>query len=267
MTVLDEIIEGVREDLAEREASTPLDQLKEAVDRAAPALDPMPALRAAPVSVIAEVKRRSPSKGDLATIPDPAQLAARYAAGGATVISVLTEPRRFGGSLQDLRDVRAKVDVPVLRKDFVVTPYQLWEARAAGADVVLLIVAALDQPLLEELHAEARALGMTALVEVHDEAEVGRALAAGATVVGVNARNLKTLEVDRDTFARVAPTIPDGVVRVAESGIRGAADVATVVGQGADAVLVGEALVTGADPGAAVAALVAAGTPTAKAAR
>src|SRR5687768_1226844 len=131
MTVLDEIIEGVRADLAEREASTPLGQLREAVERTAPALDPLPALRAAPVSVIAEVKRRSPSKGDLATIPDPADLAARYEAGGAAVISVLTEQRRFGGTLQDLRDVRARVSVPVLRKDFVVTPYQLWEARAA----------------------------------------------------------------------------------------------------------------------------------------
>jgi indole-3-glycerol phosphate synthase len=267
MTVLDEIIEGVRADLAEREASTPLDRLKEAVDRTAPALDPVPALRSTPVSVIAEVKRRSPSKGELATIPDPAELAARYAAGGAAVISVLTEQRRFGGSLKDLRDVRARVSVPVLRKDFVVTRYQLWEARAAGADLVLLIVAALDQPLLEELHAETRALGMTALVEVHDEAEVDRALAAGATVVGVNARNLKTLEVDRETFARVAQAIPDGVVRVAESGIRGAADVAAVVGQGAHAVLVGEALVTGTDPETAVAGLIAAGTPTTEGSR
>ena len=267
MTVLDEIIEGVRADLAEREASTPLEQLREAVERTTPALDPLPALRATPVSVIAEVKRRSPSKGDLATIPDPAELAARYAAGGAAVISVLTEQRRFGGSLQDLRDVRARVSSTVMRKAFVVTPYQLWEARAAGADLVLLIVAALDQSLLEELHAEAVALGMTPLVEVHDEAEVDRALTAGAQVVGVNARNLKTLEVDRDTFARVAPTIPDGVVRVAESGIREAADVAAVVDQGAHAVLVGEALVTGADPERAVAGLVAAGTPTVEGAR
>jgi indole-3-glycerol phosphate synthase len=267
MTVLDEIIEGVRADLAEREAGTPLERLREAVERTPPALDPMPALRAAPVSVIAEVKRRSPSKGDLATIPDPAELASRYAAGGAAVISVLTEQRRFGGSLQDLRDVRSRVAVPVLRKDFVVTPYQLWEARAAGADLVLLIVAALHQPLLEELHAEAVALGMTPLVEVHDEAEVERALAVGAAVVGVNARNLKTLEVDRDTFARVAAAIPEGVVRVAESGIRGPADVAAVVAHGAHAVLVGEALVTGADPESAVAGLIAAGTPTVEGAR
>ena len=267
MTVLDEIIEGVRADLAEREAGTPLEQLRTAVERTPPALDPLPALRATPVSVIAEVKRRSPSKGDLAAIPDPAELASRYAAGGAAVISVLTEQRRFGGTLQDLRDVRARVAVPVLRKDFVVTPYQLWEARAAGADLVLLIVAALEQPLLEELHAEAVDLGMTPLVEVHDEAEVERALAAGATVVGVNARNLKTLEVDRDTFARVVPLLPGTVVRVAESGIRGAADVAAVVGQGADAVLVGEALVTGADPESTVAGFVAAGTRSVEEAR
>jgi indole-3-glycerol phosphate synthase len=267
MTVLDEIIEGVRADLAEREAGTPLERLRAAVERTPPALDPLPALRATPVSVIAEVKRRSPSKGDLATIPDPAELAARYEAGGAAVISVLTEQRRFGGTLQDLRDVRARVSIPVLRKDFVVTRYQLWEARAAGADLVLLIVAALEQPLLEELHAEAVALGMTPLVEVHDEDEVERALAAGATVVGVNARNLKTLDVDRDTFARVAPLVPETVVRVAESGIRGAADVAAVVGQGADAVLVGEALVTGADPESVVAGLVAAGTRSVEGAR
>jgi indole-3-glycerol phosphate synthase len=267
MTVLDEIIEGVRADLAEREAATPLERLREAVQDGAPALDPLPALRAAPLSVIAEVKRRSPSKGDLAAIPDPAALAARYAAGGAAVISVLTEQRRFGGTLQDLRDVRARVQVPVLRKDFVVTRYQLWEARAAGADLVLLIVAALEQPLLEELHAEAVALGLTPLVEVHDEAEVERALAAGALLVGVNARNLKTLEVDRDTFARLAPSIPAGVVRVAESGIRGPADAAEAARQGAQAVLVGEALVTGGDPESAVAGLVAAGTPTTEGSR
>ncbi len=180
---------------------------------------------------------------------------------------MLTEERRFGGSLSDLRDVRSRVAIPVLRKDFIVTPYQLWEARAAGADLVLLIVAALDQPLLEELHDEAVALGMTPLVEVHDESEAERALAAGAAVVGVNARNLKTLAVDPDTFGRVAPVLPEGVVRVAESGIRSGTDVETVVGQGAHAVLVGEALVTGSDPQSAVAQLVAAGTPAAQVAR
>ena len=151
------------------------------------------------------MKRRSPSKGDLAEIADPAALARQYAAGGAAAISVLTEERRFGGSLDDLRAVRAAVDVPLLRKDFVVEPYQVLEARAAGADLVLLIVAALDDDLLRRLHDQARELGMTVLVEVHDEPETARAVELGAELVGVNARNLKTLDVDPDTFGRLAP--------------------------------------------------------------
>ena len=264
MSVLDEIIDGVRTDLAERQAAVPDDELRRAVEVAPPALDPLPALAAPGVSVIAEVKRRSPSKGALADIPDPAGLAEAYEAGGAAVISVLTEQRRFGGTLQDLRDVRARVGVPVLRKDFIVTPYQLWEARAAGADLALLIVAALDQPLLESLHAEALALGLTPLVEVHDEAEVERAVAAGARIVGVNARNLKTLDVDRSTFARLSPAIPDGVVKVAESGIRGPEDVAELAREGADVVLVGETLVRGGDPAGAVAGLAEAGRKEAR---
>ncbi len=259
MSVLDEIIEGVRIDLAEREAAVPLDRLKEQARRAPDALDPMPAYRAPGVSVIAEVKRSSPSKGALATISDPAALAANYQSGGAATISVLTEQRRFGGSLADLEAVRAAVHVPVLRKDFIVTSYQLWEARAAGADLALLIVAALDQSRLESLVERAESIGLTALVEVHDEEEVERALEAGATLVGVNARNLKTLEVDRDTFARLAPRIPDDVVRVAESGVRDARDVFEYAKQGAHVVLVGETLVKGEDPRAAVADLVAAG--------
>ena len=168
----------------------------------------MPAFREAGSSVIAEVKRRSPSKGDLADIPDPAALATEYAAGGAAAISVLTEERRFGGSLDDLRAVRAAVDVPVLRKDFIVTPYQLVEARVAGADLALLIVAALDDDELTGLYNEARELGLTVLVEVHDEAETERAVALGAELIGVNARNLQTLEVDIDTFGRLAPLVP-----------------------------------------------------------
>jgi indole-3-glycerol phosphate synthase len=259
MSVLDEIIDGVRLDLAERESATPLDSLKEAARRAPDAIDPMPTYRAPGVSVIAEVKRSSPSKGALATIADPAALAANYQAGGAATISVLTEQRRFGGSLDDLREVRAAVDVPVLRKDFIVTSYQLWEARAAGADLALLIVAALDQFALECLIDRASSIGLTPLVEVHDEEEVDRALDAGATLIGVNARNLKTLEVDRDTFARIAPRIPDGVVRIAESGVRGPHDVFEYAKQGADVVLVGETLVRGVDPRTAVADLVAAG--------
>ena len=255
MSVLDEIVLGVRADLAERQARTGLEELREAAAAAPPPRDPVPAFRAPGVSVIAEVKRRSPSKGELAEIADPAALAAAYAEGGAAAISVLTEQRRFGGSLEDLRAVRARVDVPVLRKDFVVTPYQVWEARAAGADLVLLIVAALTPDELSGLHALILELGMTPLVEVHDQAEVGPALAAGAQVVGVNARDLRTLEVDSRAFSRVAPALPEDVVTVAESGIRSAADVAEVAEHGADVVLVGEALVTGPDPRAAVAGL------------
>jgi len=214
--------------------------------------------------VIAEVKRSSPSRGALAMIADPAGLAADYAAGGASVISVLTEQRRFGGSLEDLAAVRAAVDIPVLRKDFMVCPYQLWEARAYGADVILLIVAALDQETLVDLRECAESLGMTALVEVHDQAETERAVDAGARVIGVNARDLKTLEVDRGTFARLAPHIPDGVVKVAESGVRGPQDVLDYALAGAGAVLVGESLVTGGRPREAVADLIAAGAHPAR---
>ena len=259
MSVLDEIIDDVRVDLAERETVTPLDRVKEAARRASEAIDPMPAFRGDGVSVIAEVKRSSPSKGALASITDPAALAGDYEAGGAATISVLTEQRRFGGSLDDLRAVRAAVNIPVLRKDFIVTSYQLWEARAAGADLALLIVAALDQNELAGLIDRAQSIGLTPLVEVHDEEEVDRALDAGAKLVGVNARNLKTLEVDRDTFSRLAPLIPDDVVRVAESGVRGPHDVFEYAKQGANVVLVGETLVKGKDPRTAVADLVAAG--------
>jgi len=255
MTVLDDIVAGVRADLSEREERTGLADLRAALADVDPPRDPMPHLRAPGSSVIAEVKRRSPSKGDLADIPDPAELATAYAAGGAAAISVLTERRRFGGSLDDLRAVRAAVDTPVLRKDFIVTSYQLVEARAAGADLALLIVAALDDDTLRRLHDEARELGLTVLVEVHDEAETERAVALGAELIGVNARNLKTLEIHDDTFGRLAPLIPDDRVKVAESGIFGPDDVRRFVGEGARAVLVGEALVKDGDPQAAVAAM------------
>ena len=255
MSVLDEIVAGVRLDLAERESRTSLADLRAALADVDPPRDPMPHFRAPGSSVIAEVKRRSPSKGDLADIPDPAVLAQAYAAGGAAAISVLTEQRRFGGSLDDLRAVRAAVDVPVLRKDFIVTGYQLLEARAAGADLALLIVAALGDDDLRRLHDEARELGLTVLVEVHDEAETERAVDLGAELVGVNARNLKTLAIHDDTFGRLAPLVPDDRVKVAESGIFGPADVERFVAQGARAVLVGEALVKDGDPQAAVAAM------------
>jgi indole-3-glycerol phosphate synthase len=253
--VLSDIVAGVRTDLAQRRAETTETDLRAALADVDPPRDPMPHLRGEGSSVIAEVKRRSPSKGELAQIADPAALARRYAAGGAAAISVLTEERRFGGSLDDLRTVRAVVDTPLLRKDFVVEPYQVLEARAAGADLVLLIVAALDDETLRRLHDLARELGMTALVEVHDESETARAVGLGAELVGVNARNLRTLDVDQDTFGRLAPLIPDDRVKVAESGIFGPVDVKRYVAEGARAVLVGEALVKDGDPEGAVRAM------------
>jgi indole-3-glycerol phosphate synthase len=264
VTVLDDILDGVREDLAARRERTSLDELKERAHRQVPAKDAHGLLRPRDseqrgVKVIAEVKRKSPSKGALADIADPAALAAQYELGGASVISVLTEQRRFGGSLEDLRAVRCAVDVPVLRKDFVVGSYQLWEARAWGADVVLLIVAALEQDALVSLVERTHSLGMTALVEVLDADEVARAVDADARVIGVNARDLRTLEVDNRTFADLAPLIPDRIVKVAESGVQGPRDVVEYARAGADAVLVGETLVRGDDPRRAVADLVAAG--------
>ncbi|MGK4583813.1 indole-3-glycerol phosphate synthase TrpC [Kitasatospora sp. HPMI-4] len=259
MSVLDEIIDGVRQDLAERQTRVSLDELKELAAKAPDAKDGVAALRGDGVRVICEVKRSSPSKGALAAIADPAALARDYAAGGAAAISVLTEQRRFGGSLADLDTVRAAVDTPILRKDFIVTSYQLWEARAHGADLALLIVAALEQPALVSLIERAESIGLTPLVEVHDEEEIARAVDAGARIIGVNARNLKTLEVDRNTFGNVVDAIPDHIVKVAESGVRGPHDLIAYANLGADAVLVGESLVTGKDPKAAVADLVAAG--------
>jgi indole-3-glycerol phosphate synthase len=260
MTVLDDILAGVREDLAERQTRVSLDDLKQEAHRKPDAKDPMPVFRGDGIAIIAEVKRSSPSKGALADIADPAALAYEYAEGGASAISVLTEQRRFGGSLEDLRAVRGRVDVPVLRKDFIVSSYQLWEARAAGADMVLLIAAALEQEALVSLIERATSIGLTPLVEVHDTEETLRSVDAGAQLIGVNNRNLKTLEIDRDTFARVAPSIPTNLVRVAESGVRGPHDVIEFARAGADVVLVGETLVTGRDPRASVADLVAAGS-------
>ncbi len=258
-SVLDAIVAGVREDLAAREVQVDIAEVKRRAAAAPGPRDVLADLRAPGVGVIAEVKRASPSKGALAPIADPAELAAAYAEGGARVISVLTEQRRFGGSLADLAAVRAAVDVPVLRKDFVVTPYQVHEARAYGADLVLLIVAALEQNVLLALLDRVESLGMTALIEVHTEEECDRALEAGARLIGINARNLHTLEVDRTLFGRMAPGLPPEVLRVAESGVRGPGDLLTYAGWGADAVLVGEGLVTSGDPKAAVRSLVAAG--------
>jgi indole-3-glycerol phosphate synthase len=259
VSVLDDILDGVRADLAERQQIVSLEALKEKASHAPSPHDAIGALRTEGVSVIAEVKRSSPSKGALAAIADPAALARDYADGGAKVISVLTERRRFGGGLDDLAAVRSNVDVAVLRKDFIVSSYQLWEARAYGADLALLIVAALEQPALVSLVERAESLGLTPLVEVHTEEEASRAVDAGAKVIGINARDLRTLEVDRGVFARIAPLIPKHIIKVAESGVRGPHDLLAYASSGADAVLVGESLVIGKDPRAAVADLVAAG--------
>ena len=258
--VLDDLIAGVREDLAARQAELPLAALRDAVAQLPPTRDPMPRFRAPGLSVIAEVKRASPSKGALADIADPAALAAEYEAGGAAAISVLTERRRFGGTLADLVAVRARVGVPVLRKDFIVTDYQLYEARVAGADLALLIVAALDDDRLAHLLELCRRLMLTPLVEVHTPQEAARAVAAGAPLIGVNNRNLQTLAVELGQFARIAPAIPPDRIKVAESGILTVADVEEVAAAGADVILVGEALVKAGTPRRAVADFTAAGT-------
>jgi indole-3-glycerol phosphate synthase len=252
MSVLDGILDGVLEDLARRESETSLADVKARALDAPPALDPKPGFLSPGVSIIAEVKRKSPSKGALAEIPDPASLAAEYAKGGAAAISVLTEQRRFGGSLADLAAVRKVVNIPVLRKDFIVTPYQLWEARAWGADLALLMVVSLQGGLLQDMLGLAREIGLTALVEAHTEAELDRAVEAGADVIGINARDLTTLSVDRSVFRKLVPGIPDGVLRVAESGVAGPQDVADYYHAGADVVLVGEALVRSGDPRSSV---------------
>lgn len=252
MSVLDAIIAGVREDLETRRAAVPLEEAMRAAANAPAPRDALVRFRDPQLAIISEVKRSSPSKGHLADIADPAELATSYAAGGAAAISVLTEKRRFNGTLADLDAVRARVDVPVLRKDFMVDAYQFHEARAHGADLVLLIVAALTDAELADFLALTADLGMTALVETHTAEEVDRALAAGAEVIGVNNRNLKTLDVDLATFGALAERIGTDAVKVAESGILSADDVAQVASQGADVILVGEALVRHGDPTAAI---------------
>lgn len=254
-TVLDDIIRGVRIDLEERRRQLPLTELERAAAAAPAPRDALAALRGdgAHVSVIAEVKRSSPSKGALAEIPDPAVLAATYAGAGAAAVSVLTEQRRFRGSLTDLDAVRARVDIPVLRKDFLVDPYQVIEARAHGADLVLLIVAALSDAQLAELHGLARALGMHCLVEIHAPEELERALAIEPEILGVNARDLRTLEVDPVAAASTLARVPAGALAVGESAVAGVEDVRAYAAAGADAVLVGEALVTAGDPGRTIA--------------
>jgi indole-3-glycerol phosphate synthase len=246
VSVLDSIIEGVREDLAARRGS--MGALHERIDAQAPALDAHTFLSRNEMNVIAEVKRSSPSKGDLAPITDPAALAEKYQEAGAAAVSVLTEQRRFGGSLADLDAVRSRIEIPVLRKDFMVDEYQFLEARAHGADIVLLIVAALSKSQLKDFYDLATELGMASLVEVHTQSELESAMDISPRIVGVNSRNLKTLEVSASVFEELIPAIPSSVIRVAESGISTHADVAQAQKAGATAILVGESLVKSGDP-------------------
>lgn len=246
MSVLDSIIDGVREDLANSRVS--MAQIIASIDSAPSLRDPLATLQSSEMSIIAEVKRSSPSKGALAQIADPAALAMQYSDAGATMISVLTERRRFGGSLKDLDEVRARVDTPILRKDFMIDEYQLFESRAHGADVVLLIVAALSQSQLRDYSQLAIELGMRTIVEVHTNSELERALDISPQIIGVNSRDLKTLNVDAKAFAELIPRIPSSIARVAESGISTRRDVEFAQKFGATAVLVGEALVKALEP-------------------
>ena len=255
MSVLDEILESKREEIARLRRRAPE---MEAEARGLPAPRSFTAALRRPdghLAVIAEIKRRSPSKGDLAPELDPAAVASAYATGGAACLSVLTDVEFFGGSVADLQAARSAVELPVLRKDFTVSERDVYDARIMGADAVLLIAAALATSELSRFREVAAALGMTALVEVHDADELSRALAAGADVIGVNQRDLRTFDVDRELAARLAAKMPDGVVTVAESGIRDAGDVTRLVDAGYDAILVGESLVTSPDPADAVRAL------------
>lgn len=249
-TVLDAIISGVLEDLQARQI--PLQQLHQLLADAPAVRNAYDALAQPGMQLIAEVKRASPSKGALASIADPAELAQRYEIAGAAVISVLTEGRRFGGSCEDLLAVRSAVAIPVLRKDFIVTEYQVIETRALGADLMLLIVAALDDSQLRDFQTLAHELGLSVLVEVHDEVELERALDINATIIGVNARNLKTLEIHDEVFARLLPLIPSDRIRVAESGISTRQQVLAAQSAGAKAILVGESLVRAGDPALAI---------------
>jgi len=250
MSVLASIIEGVREDLAARRL--PMGQLQEALETAPTVRDCLPFLISSEMSVIAEVKRSSPSKGALAPITDPAGLAAQYEEAGAHVVSVLTEQRRFGGSLADLDAVRKAIELPILRKDFMVDEYQFYEARAHGADVVLLIVAALSKNQLEDYFHLSTELGMRSLIEVHTNDELERALEISPEIIGVNSRNLKTLEVDARAFAELIPQIPSSIARVAESGLSTREEVIFAQECGATAILVGEALVRSESPSVAI---------------
>jgi indole-3-glycerol phosphate synthase len=254
--VLGEIVARTRAQVAERKARLPLDQLLATGAPVSPRRAFGPALSRVTVNVIAEFKRRSPSRGSIREDLGPDDVAVAYEAAGAAALSVLTDRDFFGGSPEDLRRAREASLLPVLRKDFVVDAYQVFEAAALGADAVLLIVAALSDGELRALLEAAAGAGLESLVEVHDEGELDRALAAGAPIVGVNNRDLRTMEVTLDTSLRLAPRIPDHAVAVAESGIASGDDVRRLRGAGFDAFLIGESLMRADDPGVALAALI-----------
>ena len=246
---LEEIVAHKRQELAETKRAKPLAQLERALKSRPPSRGFAAAIRRpGKLSLIAEIKKASPSAGPIRPGADVVEVAKIYAGAGAQAISVLTDSKFFSGSLKDLSAVREKVSVPVLRKDFLIEEYQVVEAAAAGADALLLIAAILDRPALKRLIGLARDLSLDALVEVHSEPELEQALEAGAEVIGINNRDLKTLQVDLETTQRLIGRIPAGRLRVSESGIRSRADVEFVQRQGADAILVGEELMGSADP-------------------
>lgn len=257
--MLADLYAGSLADAARRLESKPLRVVEQQAISNVPALDALSFLAPSnTVKILAEVKRASPSRGQMAEIADPAALAEIYASNGASAISVLTEERKFKGSLEDLVAVRARVSVPLLRKDFIATEHQILEARAAGADLILLIVAGLSESDISRLMSFTEELGMTPFIETHSEEELKLAVGLGSKLIGVNARDLSTFETDRDLFSKLVDQIPDGVIKVAESAVRNAADVAHYRRSGADVVLVGEALVTN-DPAAMLKSFIAAG--------
>jgi indole-3-glycerol phosphate synthase len=252
-SALDSIVAGVLEDVAARQIS--IDEIKKKASQAPSPRDAYVALNKPGTQIIAEIKRSSPSKGALATIADPVALGHSYEKGGAAVISVLTEQRRFGGKIEDLVAVRDAVKIPVLRKDFIVTQFQVYETRALGADLMLLIVAALNDQQLRDYYTLAIDLGMNVLVEVHDKSEIERALKISPKIIGVNARNLKTLEINENAFADLLPSLPEEILRVAESGISTRDQVYKAEQVGVKAILVGETLVRAGDPVRAISTL------------
>ena len=253
-TALDSIIEGVREDLALRKTNP--NNFDEKIAQLGAPISPFEYLRKETISVISEIKRSSPSKGELAQIADPESLALKYIEGGASAISVLTEERRFKGSIADFIKVREVVKIPMLRKDFIVDEFQIKETRAIGADLQLLIVAALSKTELSDFYQMGSELGLATLFEIHDHAELEIAMDLSPQIVGVNSRNLKTLKVDLENFGKLLPEIPNTVIKIAESGISDAKQVSELRSLGADAILVGETLVKAGDPVRAIGELI-----------